>query len=360
MSVLFNIKKFIQKKIDNEVDLDEFSVRLSSYIITFFASAPHIFFMFYFLYMDIKFLCIINFLSCLCYVIAFWLIKNKKFITFIIMVTTEVLITTTVTVLYVGSSSHMQWFLLITMMPHFLFFKTPKNFKTAIIGVLSLFLIFLSLSENFLQPIHSMDDNWIFKMINVGIVISGSLVEFEMDKFVKKLLKGYHERSIEELQEQAYFDSLTNLMNRRYANIYFDSIINNTIERRNICITIVDIDDFKMINDTYGHDVGDQVLVALADIFNKSVRSTDYIFRWGGEEFVIVTNDADLDAAYNIIDNIRKKVEQGEFNFGGYKIKFTITAGIVNLIGNDISTTIKKCDEKLYQGKNSGKNKVVI
>jgi len=124
-------------------------------------------------------------------------------------------------------------------------------------------------------------------------------------------------------------------------------------------LAIIDIDKFKLINDNYGHDVGDYVLKDLAALISNKIRSTDIFARWGGEEFVLILDTADLLQAQNIADNIRKEVEIFKFKTVN---KVTISIGISEFKNkNDTFEDIfKKADQALYQAKSTGRNKVYV
>ena len=128
---------------------------------------------------------------------------------------------------------------------------------------------------------------------------------------------------------------------------------------RRFTMILGDIDDFKRVNDTYGHDAGDLVLVSVANTIQNTVRSNDAVCRWGGEEILILVDD-DLDSASLAAERIRKSIEQMEVAFEGKKIKVTMTFGIAESIpGYKIEHLIQQADDKLYYGKKHGKNQVV-
>ena len=129
--------------------------------------------------------------------------------------------------------------------------------------------------------------------------------------------------------------------------------MNNPI---NFSIILIDIDDFKMVNDTYGHDVGDYVLQTLSNILKENVRISDIVSRWGGEEFIIICSNTDLGDCKVIAENLRVLVEETNFEKVGRK---TISLGITQFYQNDDAKSIfKRADDALYKAKTTGKNKV--
>jgi len=120
---------------------------------------------------------------------------------------------------------------------------------------------------------------------------------------------------------------------------------------------IIDIDNFKKINDTYGHKKGDLILQKVGEVLKESIRKNDLAFRYGGEEFVILLPDTHLKEAHIIADRIRNVIPQ--------KIKInnnpiTISGGVGEYKGEDIKKFFKKVDKALYEAKKSGKNKIIL
>ena len=168
-----------------------------------------------------------------------------------------------------------------------------------------------------------------------------------------------------ELKELANRDSLTNLYNRRYLSEISEELL-LLAKRQTIPLSVlmIDIDKFKNINDTYGHDVGDEVIKLLANSLIKNVRQSDIVARLGGEEFVVILSDSDIDNAQIKAEDIRKNIEKLEHKLENSTIiKFTVSIGVSGYdIENDFSfdKVLKKSDEALYEAKESGRNKVVV
>ncbi|MBQ3295293.1 MAG: GGDEF domain-containing protein [Erysipelotrichaceae bacterium] len=162
------------------------------------------------------------------------------------------------------------------------------------------------------------------------------------------------------LSRKASQDELTGLLNRFTANNLLDDFIKRN-EISNSWVSMIDIDDFKKVNDTYGHNCGDYVLVTLARIMKDRFDDSS-CFRWGGEEFLIFDNSSEEKAdAYEKMEQLRKSVEEYEFDYDGRKLHMTITAGIAFYEkGLSKEEWINKADIKLYEGKRSGKNKILM
>jgi len=153
-------------------------------------------------------------------------------------------------------------------------------------------------------------------------------------------------------------DSLTGLPNRRYFEDEFTREFNRSKRTdSDFCIAMCDIDYFKFINDTYGHDIGDKVLVEVADHINKVVRNTDFVARWGGEEFVIMYLNSDQTCAEYFAARVRTEIENLEFSFIEQNI--TISIGIAQREkGDKPEDVMKRSDQALYYSKTEGRNRI--
>jgi two-component system, cell cycle response regulator len=163
---------------------------------------------------------------------------------------------------------------------------------------------------------------------------------------------------LEKLEEKALKDPLTGLYNRRHLEKFINSNLNNKgFEYSSL---MIDIDYFKMINDTYGHDVGDRVLKILAEVLIRNIKGSDVACRYGGEEFIVILVDATKQIALKIADNIRKDFERQKFESKGEVFSKTLSVGVATykIDASNHWQTIKCADEALYFAKNSGRNKV--
>lgn len=168
-----------------------------------------------------------------------------------------------------------------------------------------------------------------------------------------------------ELQELSNRDPLTNLYNRRYLSEISKELF--LLAKRNetsLSVVMIDIDKFKNINDTHGHDVGDKILKLLAKTLIENLREIDIVARLGGEEFVILLPDTDIKSAYNKSEEIRKVIQKLSFKIDdSNNLKFTVSIGVSAYNAEDDVTfdeILKKSDNALYEAKEKGRNKVVI
>ena len=163
------------------------------------------------------------------------------------------------------------------------------------------------------------------------------------------------------LENSANYDALTGLRNRRSIDTYMDKAFNNArCEGKDFSILMCDIDDFKKVNDTYGHDCGDEILVMVSNIIQSTIRANDTVFRWGGEEILVLV-DGNRFCAQKIAERCRSAIEASEVNYKDDTVKVTITIGGASYFqGTNVSELTKKADDNLYKGKKNGKNQVVF
>jgi two-component system cell cycle response regulator len=181
---------------------------------------------------------------------------------------------------------------------------------------------------------------------------------------VSALTRAYDERDHEggvELRELADTDPLTGVGNRRV----FERRIEDELDRARrydqvVTLALIDVDDFKRINDTYGHQAGDRVLRQLATLLKHELRTMDYISRIGGEEFVIVLPETGGTGARLFADRVLRRVAQHDFGDGTTSIKVTASAGLATFPddrASDHELLLKLADENLYRAKHAGRNR---
>lgn len=198
------------------------------------------------------------------------------------------------------------------------------------------------------------------KLVGAGEVFE-RLIGNELNKELHELCTDIS-CSVEELKILALYDKLTDLPNRRYLESILESRFME-FEKLHLTfgILFMDIDDFRNFNNTYGHDMGDKVLKVAANTFMSAIRKTDFIGRWGGEEFIGIfpmVSKIELEA---IAEKIRVLIENSVLRVGDKKYSITVSiGGTITHAWDDINSLIKRADEKMYISKNAGKNQVTI
>lgn len=168
-------------------------------------------------------------------------------------------------------------------------------------------------------------------------------------------------RRKKEAEEKAELDFLTGLKNRRSM---FDQVkLNDTAaEAKELITTIImaDVDHFKQVNDTYGHDHGDAVLIEISGLIKNSLRGTDIVARWGGEEFLVLLPKTNIEQATSVAESIRETIANKPIHHDGVEHKVTLTLGIASYSANSsFEETIQLADKALYEGKEQGRNRVI-
>jgi diguanylate cyclase (GGDEF)-like protein len=165
------------------------------------------------------------------------------------------------------------------------------------------------------------------------------------------------------MKDLANLDTLTDTANRRSFHAQAQELLRLCGNGLFISLIMLDIDRFKAVNDTYGHDAGDMVLREIALLLKQRVRAEDTVARYGGEEFVIIIPDAGADVAVGLAERLREKIADAEMVYEGQKIHVTASLGVAAEVCSpdfDIERLVKKADTALYRAKNAGRNKVVL
>lgn len=185
------------------------------------------------------------------------------------------------------------------------------------------------------------------------IFLSGIVFDITEKKELELSLKDKNSK----LSKQSITDELTNLKNRRSIMEHLNMEIQMGLkDKKPLSITIFDIDDFSKVNNSKGHVFGDKVLVDVANIMEEEVREKDFVGRYGGEEFIIIYSNTNLENATAISQRIRKSIEEYSFD-DGYNI--TISGGVYQYDGEPLEQFINNADKNLYKAKKEGKNKIV-
>ncbi|MEI6289402.1 MAG: sensor domain-containing diguanylate cyclase [Chloroflexota bacterium] len=186
-----------------------------------------------------------------------------------------------------------------------------------------------------------------------ALLITGIVFDITEQKRIENLLISQNEQ----LTEMANTDYLTGVYNRRALHEVLNYEIKRVDRNKNpLTVVMFDIDDFKKINDDFGHLVGDDVLVGVANILKKYVRSIDIIGRFGGEEFIIVLPECSQDNGLKIADKIRAAIEQSIFEAD---IKLTVSGGVMEYQSGSMDHLLVEVDHALYTAKSAGKNRVL-
>ena len=265
--------------------------------------------------------------------------------------------------LVAGWTMNFQWNLLVTLLIIFYSLEIKMAQKIRYMKLLFTLLVALVIFAHMSPSYREVSElfSFVFQTVHAcfyGIMLciiaycyctKFNLAEEKLRQFNRKLI------------EMASLDALTGLPNRRSMNEHLELLVyDNDRVGAPFCVAIGDVDFFKKINDNYGHDTGDYILTTLSGLFQNIVKGRGRVARWGGEEFLFTFENMNIQQAYATLEILRLQIEKYNFQFKDHAIKITMTFGVEEysqIIG--IESTISKADQKLYEGKNSGRNKVV-
>ena len=262
--------------------------------------------------------------------------------------------------LLIGTGVNAQWVALLAIVPAALYLDLNRVLRIIIVASSAVIInLTMFLASVFTPPIN-MHDDAILSFFFANVLLVGLISSFLINILINFRMEITHAREIEEITHISNIDPLTMLKNRRFADKFFATM---EAEQMPFLFCMIDIDDFKMINDTRGHESGDMVLEKLAEILTKNTRQTDLVCRWGGEEFLVGIPNCNVDAGKRILEKIRAAVEAAEIETASGKVYATITVGASMINSADaesVKAAINESDKKLYEGKRSGKNRVIV
>ncbi|MEA1938612.1 MAG: PleD family two-component system response regulator [Pseudomonadota bacterium] len=202
-------------------------------------------------------------------------------------------------------------------------------------------------------------NDYLIRPIDRNELLARSRTQIQRKRYQERLRTNY-EASL----SMALTDSLTGLFNRRYLNAHIERTLRRSIENnRAVSVLMLDIDFFKTVNDTYGHDIGDEVLKELARRIGNNMRTSDLVARYGGEEFVVILPDTNRDSALAIAERLRCSIADVPFQISAdvSSLDLTISIGVAEAASNGVTglKVLKRADQALYDAKHAGRNRVM-
>ncbi len=261
----------------------------------------------------------------------------------------------------VGWSAGMQNYFIIILMLTFFAMHAKSAYKFMYAGVVLAIRIAVIWVYGGIKPLTDITrtNDKLLQITNisavfVSIIFISYVFSKQENEKENKLMK-YNDQ----LRKEAGTDQLTGLFNRRRTKEYLE-VIREDKELGAVSVAMGDIDFFKKVNDTYGHDAGDEVLKFVANTMKDDLQETTFISRWGGEEFLIIMPHCNGDEAFTVLEKLRRDIQKSVIKVGESEINITMTFGLTEFgFHQDIDRVIKEADEKLYYGKSNGRNQVV-
>ena len=350
---------FLFKKASNM-----FSVELVTFLYDLYVFIFHVILQIVFVYEDIPILETINTVSIIFYLFLFVLLIYDKITVIYISTILEIIAFGLIGTILLGRevlfytynvavipimAIYAYYFMCTIKKKNFIHLKTSLAFLIFFILFFSEFLFF---GKKSVYLISQKAISYLF-FLNSFNLITAIIFGCVLFLMVAVSINNKYEKIINENIYLATHDALTGLQNRNALNEELVILKNKNVK---FGVAIADIDDFKKINDTYGHDCGDYVLKKIANILGKYPTDKLKVFRFGGEEIIFIyTNDF---CVYDLFEKMRKEVNSYNFLFNKHKFRISMTFGISPL-GDNFDELFKAADERLYVGKKSGKNNVI-
>ncbi len=329
----------------------------------------HCIYVIYFYYIGSKFMSVFNIFSIIYYLVLLCVFLCKKAPDVINYSILEVCIQGFFATLTIGTGNGFEMFLVCTVFGSYhlvMVLHSKKYIAYMTTGFAFTLLMAMKFLPNYidLTPIRIYPDNRYLDFIFVlNSIAAFTIVSLMIYVFFNAMMRDKEKLQLQNdhLSELANKDSLTQLLNRRAMKqrleVAVDRKQNHNVE---FVIAIVDIDDFKQINDRYGHDCGDKVLKSVVGVIKENVRETDYVSRWGGDEILILFNKSSMAGVVTCVERIHSEIAENRFEYDGEALIVTITAGICQsdnyFMYQDV---ILEADRRLYDGKHKGKNRIV-
>lgn len=338
--------------------------RIKYTILQWGAAAIHFTLIFIFASLGVKIMAVFNIVSTICYVLCGILVKKERYILFYYIAFVEICLHSYTATILVGWAPGFPLYI-IGIMPvifymHFSLDESAGLHESLLIGLCCLmtFVVCKIISYR-IEPLYIISEKasmylYIFNTFcTFAILLFFSLFFLREIQFSRSVLEEQNAK----LDKIAGIDALTGLYNRRS----MDKILNNAVNSgKTFSVIMCDIDDFKQINDAYGHNSGDEVLRRLSEAVVSLLRENDYVCRWGGEEILILAGGTPLSGAALVAERIRAHIENMDIICEDNTIRCTITAGAAESTeAGTIEEMIGLADERLYCGKKSGKNTVI-
>ena len=269
-------------------------------------------------------------------------------------------------VLYVylmGWDCGVQTFMFVLLVYDALTMYTKKIIKILYVFFLGLVRLGLyAYTRALIPPIQlNLQNSAFFQVINTTFILAALtsivIIFSEESLVMEKKLTTFNEK----IRKMALVDPLTGLKNRRGAMEVLERCVTDYSNKGSFfCISIADIDFFKKVNDVYGHEAGDFVLVELSKLLKEEMKELGTVARWGGEEFLFIFENINGDFAYSKLEYIRHKIHHMDLEYKGEHISVSMTFGLEEYDSEGLDAVISAADKKLYEGKSGGRNKVVF
>ncbi|MDR0983859.1 MAG: GGDEF domain-containing protein [Ruminococcus sp.] len=344
-------------------DRDEIYSRLLLFVFSVSCFYIHAYFLIISLAMSVMPITLINVGSVIVYTFAIYATHKRHYYVAAWIIVCEISVYCTLITLLMGGNhqSFVYMFLFDVILIHFFVDYARWRVRLPIALVTTVYMTLLILYSRFgdAAPLINLTEHQIGRYTLVHLIVGIAVNVFGVltNRLSRDYVNMLDDSTVEKLGEIVYTDNLTKLYNRSYAQKVFENF-KNTPETKVVC-AMVDIDNFKKVNDNFGHDTGDFVLSSLSGLAKEFFRQTDYVFRWGGEEILVLLVGSDIDNGESVLNRFREAIYTNDLIYERLGYYLSITVGLAEFDCNNIQDSIKEADLRLYYGKTHGKNRVI-
>ena len=298
----------------------------------------------------------VNVVSIAMYAGAYYALKTHRNRIAVVLIWAEVLAHAALGILFIGWGSGFHYYLLMFIPA--ICVSAPRRWAAFALLLLWAYYVTLDVVMWFIPPLQPIPGSalHIVHLFNLSVVFA--MFSYLASYYLRMVVSAQRK-----LRDMATTDSLTGLFNRRHMTYLSETELSRFHRSGHpVSFLLLDIDHFKAINDAHGHEVGDRVLILVAEIIREQLRAQDLIGRWGGEEFLAILPDTDAGQARTSAERIRQAFLRTDWRaFTGIDADVTISVGVSGLrTGDDLSAAIKRADTALYRSKTNGRNRVEL
>ena len=300
------------------------------------------------------------------YLLLFLIIRKEQLHTAFLLINCEICIFTMIAVILTGDWSNYSLYCVSTMPAICLYYYYRQVIQKKTSNVITVFclcmVILFFIAENYIDASRNMKYLLPIEIVNfIGnlnafvltiFIAGGSIILLYLAILNSRRL----EKALNETDYAAQHDYLTGLKNRKSMESFIKRLNDSN---RNYALLLGDLDKFKSVNDTYGHDCGDYILKTISVIIKESISNDYRVYRWGGEELILILPEVSPEKAYFVAEHIRKRIENYVFEYKNKQIHVTLTLGISMSRKRELAEVEREADACLYHGKARGRNCVV-
>ena len=342
--------------VPGEIKQENYRLYVALNYLCYLGFGAHTLFIPLFFWVGVPELAIFNIFSAVLWLLGYYLNRAAHHREAIFIVALEGIVHAALATFYLGWDSGFHYYFLPIIL--FIFINHRQSVQVIIFEALLIFMGYIGLylythqaEYTVANPLYVLDG---LRYMNIAVNFSA----FGILGYFFRVASIQAEYKMELL---ATTDTLTQLFNRRKMLEMIDQeTVRFQRDKKHFLLVITDIDHFKHFNDNYGHDCGDYVLQQVSTLMKEYLRKQDVVARWGGEEFLIMLPDTDIEGGILVVEKLRETIANTHYEYKGNKFSVTMTFGVTVYDGScDVDTCIKHADEVLYAGKRGGRNRVV-